>query len=797
MNSKLSPELRHHVRVHAARSRAARGDALASALVEPFGAEPGPVGLAIAFTGSLEDLKAAGFQVRSVLSHPTRSFSIATGTVMPEHLEALAAIEHVVELEGDLRMRPQLNFSVPEIRADAVHVGPVQYRGKCVIVGVIDSGIDWRHASFVTPAGDTRILALWDMRLTANATEQAGPNGVGVLYDQSHLNSALHGDPGSVRSLDDEAGDEGGHGTHVTGIAAGNGIPATCCHTGKTYVGVAPEADIVFVRYPLSLGAEFGASSGMIAALGFIFEFAKGVNKPAVANISLGANLGPHDGTSLLEQTIDMLMADAPGRAVVVAAGNETKERTHVQGSVPGHGNVEVEFSTRDGFESFAQVDVWYARAGTLNLELIEGSTSLGTTLHGQDGIYVANDHDATRFFPVVVDGTINGLYGRDNNFRIRMQRPRSGNIPTEDWKLNLINPSATAVTFHCWIESVTHQPVFLAQVNPPDGKVRASADATLTIPSTAATAFCVANHESRTDFWNCFPSTGIRDSSSRGPVARNAAANPKPDLAAPGLQITSAKADAANLPGNCCSCCPDACCCLYQDLDGTSMSAPHVTGAIALMLELNPRLTREGIFKHLKASARPPPPGGTPETWGMGKLDVQAAMQSVWAESGWGNDACASSSGGGGGGGGGGGLSGMSLAEMPRASVLPPSLRILRARLLALPEGELLASTVSRHFSEVRRLINTNRRVATLWHRGSGPRMLRCLLDGALDPRAPAALEAQAQREYVERWWGLLARYGSPKLRAGLVRHRERVFNLLSSPLAAQVHAFSPEVVQ
>lgn len=786
MNSKLSPELRHHVQAHAARSLAARGEASAELLAGSLPAESGPVLLSIQFTGPIEDLEAAGFQVRGVFPHASRGYTLATGTALPEQLEALAAIAHVVQLEGSVRMHPKLDYSIPEIHADGVHVGPVQYRGKGVIVGVIDSGIDWRHRGFVTPAGDTRLLALWDMRLTPRGTESAGPFGLGVLYDNARINEAVHGDLGKVRSLDDRD-DESGHGTHVTGIAAGNGIPATCCHPlGKTFVGVAPEADIVFVRYPLNMGAEFGASVQMIEAVGFIFEFAQNRGKAAVINISLGANLGPHDGTSNLELAIDAMVADKQGRAVVVAAGNEFSERTHVQGTVPANSSLEIDFSTRDGFETFAQLDVWYARAGTLNLEIFEpGPHSLGIVNHGANRPALANANDSQdRRFAVTAFGTINAGNDRDNNFRVKMQRPASGNIPAGDWKLRLINPTGTAVPFHCWIESAPKQPVFLAPVNPPDGKVRASPASTLTIPSTALTAFCVANHESRTDFFNCFPSSDIRKSSSRGPVARNAAGNPKPDIAAPGVEITSAKADAANLQGNCCSCCPDACCCLYKDLEGTSMAAPHVTGAIALMLELNPRLKREDLFKYLKASARPPPPGGTPETWGVGKLNVQAAMELVWADSGWG-----------GGGGGGGGLR-APLAERPSPGVsLPPSLRILRARLLALPGGEVLAAVVSRHFSEVRRLINTQRRVATLWHRGSGPRMLRCLLDGALDAEAPAPLATQAQREYLERWCGLLARYGSPKLRRSLEQHREQFLGLLGAPLAAQVHACALEM--
>ncbi|MCY1039707.1 S8 family serine peptidase [Corallococcus sp. bb12-1] len=743
MNSKLSPELRRRT-----------------------GA---PVDLAVEFTGPLDDLKAVGFRVRSVVSHPTQGYHIATGSLPPERLEALGAIEHVVQVEGPRRMRPQLDYSVPEVHADAVHTGTPPYLGRGVIIGIIDTGFDWRHRDFATAPDQSRILALWDMRLTAEATETAGPGDVGVVYEQDVLSQALQHDQGQVRSVDPR-----GHGTHVAGIAAGNGVPATCCHPSKTYVGVAPAADLILVRYEVAEDPELGANVRLIEAMDFIFTRAASTGQAAVVNISQGDNLGAHDGTSTVELAIDAFLANQTGRAVVVSAGNEAGTRRHVHSSVSSNETVEVEFSVLDGHDSDAVLDVWYARAGTLNLQVVTPGASSDPVDHGDDDSFVANPTDAEdRQVVVDITGTINGAHGRDNNFRITLTQPDTGSLPGgEGWKLRLINPNAGAVLFHCWIDRGVHAPKFLPVKNPPDDKIRASFLSTLTVPATSASAISVANHASRTGWCDCFPSTGIVDSSSRGPVARDATANPKPDLAAPGLKIRSAKADAANQTGHCCSCCPDACCCLYQDMDGTSMSAPHVAGAIALMLEKNPTLTRAKILEYLQLSARPPPAGESRTTWGAGKLDVRAAMDRVPA-----------------GGGGGSGVRAVPrMEDAPASREPPPALRILRARLMALPEGEALAAAVSRHFSEVRRLINTNRRVATLWHRGSGPRMLRCLLDGALDPEAPAALGTEAQRAYLERWCGLLARHGSPKLRASLTCHRERVFALLGSPLAAQV---------
>jgi hypothetical protein len=113
------------------------------------------------------------------------------------------------------------------------------------------------------------------------------------------------------------------------------------------------------------------------------------------------------------------------------------------------------------------------------------------------------------------------------------------------------------------------------------------------------------------------------------------------------------------------------------------------------------------------------------------------------------------------------------------------PVLGALKDRLMAQPEGVAVAAAVSRHFSEVRRLINTNRRVATVWHRAAGPCLLRELLGRATHPGGSAALLGGPNREYLERWWDLLARFGSPRLKAGLERYRSVVMDLLRAHMA------------
>jgi hypothetical protein len=116
--------------------------------------------------------------------------------------------------------------------------------------------------------------------------------------------------------------------------------------------------------------------------------------------------------------------------------------------------------------------------------------------------------------------------------------------------------------------------------------------------------------------------------------------------------------------------------------------------------------------------------------------------------------------------------------------------MRLIAARMRAVPNGEAYAALVSRHFSEVRRLINANPRIATMWHRGEGPKMLGRLLQGAVDETAEPPVRTATQRQYLSRFFDQLSRFGSAKLAANVQAHAGGFVRLLERPLAAQVVA-------
>jgi hypothetical protein len=126
----------------------------------------------------------------------------------------------------------------------------------------------------------------------------------------------------------------------------------------------------------------------------------------------------------------------------------------------------------------------------------------------------------------------------------------------------------------------------------------------------------------------------------------------------------------------------------------------------------------------------------------------------------------------------------GVSLHPPPSMAGLPPALQVLRARLARLPEGELMNSLISRHFSEVRRLINTNVRIATMWHRARGPVLLRTLIHGSNTPSSATVL-TESDRRYLDRWLRLLMRYGTSQVRRSVEQNGTKILGaLLNEPV-------------
>ncbi|MFL6195817.1 MAG: S8 family serine peptidase, partial [Thermoanaerobaculia bacterium] len=256
---------------------------------------------------------------------------------VPIHLlEELAASPEVEFVEAGRQMSPGLVTSVPETRADRVRNPPpprTGLDGTGVAVGIIDFGFDFSLDDFRNPDGTTRVAFLWDQTLTPENGERSPDRfGHGVEYDRDAIDQALQNSFPFTRVRHQPS--PGSHGTHVAGIAAGSGRSGDDQFPAGRFVGTAPGATIIFVQ-PDSSDADTTLTDSVhvTEAVAYVFEKAAELGLPCVINMSLAQNGGSHDGESLVERAIDRLL-EQPGRALVVAAGNEHLWRGHASGTL-------------------------------------------------------------------------------------------------------------------------------------------------------------------------------------------------------------------------------------------------------------------------------------------------------------------------------------------------------------------------------------------------------------------------------------------------------------------------------
>ncbi len=176
------------------------------------------------------------------------------------------------------------------------------YKGDGVVMGIIDTGIDYTHPDFKDSTGKTRIKFLWDQVLNDSVPP------LPFNYGQEWNNTDI--DNGKATAHLTTALTNYGHGTHVSSIAAGNGLAM------NKYKGVAPNADIIFVAL------DFNAANGIADATKYIYDKAALLGKPCVINVSIGDYYGSHDGLNLEAQIIKNQIIAQPSRSFVAAAGN-------------------------------------------------------------------------------------------------------------------------------------------------------------------------------------------------------------------------------------------------------------------------------------------------------------------------------------------------------------------------------------------------------------------------------------------------------------------------------------------
>lgn len=468
--------------------------------------------------------------------------------------------------------------------------------GRGVVIGVVDWGCDFAHPDFRHADGTTRLLALWDQRPRGEV--DAAPYGYGRLFGPEQINAALRS-PDPYAALDYHPADAdaglGAHGTHTLGIAGGNG-------RGGGPVGVAPEADLVFVHMGAREGPDavpLGNSAELLEGLDLISRVAG--ERPCAVNLSLGRHAGEKTGRSLVEQALDAWVSLAPGRAIGQSCGNYFERRTHAEWTLrPGEART-FEVRVSPGDRSPNELDLWYPGRDRLGVEVRSADGRLLVrAARGERASALSGDREVLRVYHRAFDPN-NG----DHQVSVRFEV-----VPgVRAWQVTLTGEDVQDGRVHAWIER--DSACGSCQSRFPAGE--ADARVTLGTICTGYRTLAVGAHD---------PHRGedrpLGRFSSSGPTRDGRS---KPDLTAPGVMILAPRSRGRDGGADR----------LYTRMSGTSMAAPHVTGTLALMFEAaGAPLDIVQTRRLLLASCTPAAPDLDPARVGSGHLDTARAVRAA-----------------------------------------------------------------------------------------------------------------------------------------------------------------------
>lgn len=531
-------------------------------------------------------------------SLPPLSIQTYTYTAIPKCFGLLDTT--ALEVSGILQLQNQPALSL---------------RGQGVLVGFIDTGITYTNACFKDSAGTTRILAIWDQTGTPDVQNNSSgrtrhsPEGFeyGVEYTKEDIDVALASDdPYAVVPQRDE----NGHGTLLASIACGSGDAAA------NFIGAAPLCDIAMVKVkeakpylrdffyiPQSVPAY--QENDIMAAVAYLEQKARQLQKPLVICLGMGSNNGSHSGGSELEEYLNTIGA-LWRRCVVVASGNEANERHHFHGmsnvTLGAAGNtagnalpsdpVEVEISVENDMPGF-YLELWAAAPEVFAVSV--------TSPSGRRLPQVATRVGAHQEYAFLLEGTTVEIdyrsVGRtrgDQLVFVRFDKAARG-----IWTLSVYPDTTITGNFNVWLP--------MQGMLPSDAYfLRPDPDITLTSPSSAQIPLTVGGYRSSDN--------SLYIQSGRGFTVSSVI---KPDLCAPAVNVQG-----AGVRNN------------YVTGSGTSIAAAITAGACAQLMEW-------GVYRQESLSLNSVEIGNVlirgcdrdrdtvyPNTaWGFGRLNVYQAF--------------------------------------------------------------------------------------------------------------------------------------------------------------------------
>lgn len=569
---------------------------------------------------AIDELEQQGVVFETLLS------GIATCLIPINQIEEIAAVESVTGIEVSQPLYANLDSVRKNSNISPVHLGlaPLNksYQGNGVVVGIVDEGFDFTHPNYYDKSGTNfRVKRVWAQKATSGTPPANYTSGAEYTTQASIL----------AAKTDDI---QKTHGAHTSGIAVGSGY-------GTNFSGVAPASDIILVATDMT-------TTGIVNGIQYIADQAKSENKPCVINLSLGSQVGPHDGTSLTDAALDQL--SAPGTIIVGAAGNSGQSPIHIQKQFientkdsiltilsPASSSVNVMYS-----------DIWARNNVPFSIQVLIYNTQLNAYT-AQTSVYPVNQQSAqmslnttNRTYEVTF---INQLYGRNNCYNTLIQIIGTNSFTsTEQIVIKVINNQESVVNMWAtkgYFSNSGYSNFTAGDSNYTVGEVGGVGNKIISVGAYATKLRwhpISYTNPGMDQIYNGSPTLySIAPFSSKGPTADNRI---KPDISAPGFGVVSGfnsyntsygynnTQTVASFKFNNRT--------YYWGIDqGTSMAAPVVTGTIALWLEANPTLT-SGQIKDIFSEHAFDPTASRSLTkdniYGWGKLDALSGIQEAIA---------------------------------------------------------------------------------------------------------------------------------------------------------------------
>jgi len=495
--------------------------------------------------------------------------------------------------------------------------------GKGVIVAILDRGIDYRNNDFRNPDGSTCIAAMFDLTDDSGSNAPSNPYGIGTIYSRQQINDALTAGTNLVTR------DALGHGTSTAGIACGNGSNLW------KYRGVAYNATMVVVKIVAEnvpahdaqpAETAFYDPSRIPVAINFVRDQAQALGMPAVMLLNIGASGGPMDGTSSLCQSLNAAVGPGiPGLVFVTGSSDDGGTPNHAAGTVTQGGTADI--SIHMGNPAPLIFNLWYDTNDQFDVTISTPDGVFGP-YPSPDLTFGFDSQSAADFQYYHYSGDFTPYQNTSGKREIYV----SLNGPSGDYTISLSGANVSSGQFDASLDPARFW----------DDLADSNYFTTFVVPGStvwdlgsAANNICPNDYVHRTNWVDI---DGIpRDHAGQGNIGElweGTGIGPTydgrigVDVSAPGDSVFTTYGTNTYWAtfrfneiqdGNG----------LYGRASATSAANPIVTGIIALLLQMNPKLDAAMVKQILQQSARADSfTGAVPNVqWGYGKVDAYAAL--------------------------------------------------------------------------------------------------------------------------------------------------------------------------